>query len=224
MTAIVIVNASKVLRDAEAATVVAALQVADDALLRPAWGFDPCTYSFMPFGQMPAAGDPRWPIFLNNSSADPSVGGFHDDQSGVIFGRCFVGDCIRYGISWTVDVSHESFELRGNPTINKTVTLGDGRVALAELADPVEDDALAIDVNGIKISDFVLPAYFSVGPGPWDYQKKLAGPCPTLLPGGYQSLYEGGAWTQVTAMYLGGPLSYRATRYSARHRAPKFTP
>jgi hypothetical protein len=75
----------------------------------------------------------------------------------------------------------------------------------------------------VKLSDFVLPAYFSTDAGPYDYQNRLKGPVPTLAPGGYQSIFDG-EWHQVTARLLGGPASYRSTRYDGRHRVPRFTP
>lgn len=229
MTEIIVVNASRVLHDDEVARVIPALQRWDSEMLQPAWGFDPCTYIFMPFhewahevnaGNRPAG----WPIFLNRHSTDVGVGGFHDDESGNIFGRIFVGDALRYGISWTVDLSHEAAEMRGDPTIDKIATLADGQVALVELCDPVEDDALAIDVDGIKLSDFVLPSYFSGAAGPWDFQNALSGPCPMLTTGGYQSLFVNGEWTQVTAMYLGGMPSHRSMRYHHARRRPAPLP
>lgn len=216
MIRIVIVNASSVLSDEEAFAIVPALQVWDDTMLRPAWGFEPCTYSFWSWNAWQTSKkDPNvWAIFLNNHSTDPGVGGYHDDQDGLIYGRIFVGDCLRYGISWTVDCSHEAAEMRGDPTINRTFTMADGRLAMHELCDAVEDDALAIDVNGVKLSDFVLPAYFSAADaGPYDYGNHLSGVCPALTTGGYMSIYDGTSWSQVTAMYLGGGPSYRSQRY-----------
>ena len=226
MVEIVVVNASNVLTDAEVTAVIPAIQKWDDSLLRPAWGFDPCTYSFATwhdFQQRPV--DPnRWPLFLNRHSTDPGALGWHDDQSGMIFGRVFVGDCLRYGVSWTVDLTHEAAEMRGDPTIDKTATLPDGRLALVELCDPVEDDLYAIEIDGVKLSDFVLPSYFSAGAAPYDHRGILRGPCPTLASGGYQSIFDRGNWTQVTAMGLGGPPSYRSQRYHRGHRLPRILP
>lgn len=233
MPEIVIVNASSVLTDAEVQAVIPALQRWDDEMLRPAWGFDPCTYSFASRHQMPAPNDPRWPIYVNRHSTDPGALGWHDDRAGRIFGRVFAGDCLRYGISWTVDLSHEAAEMRGDPTIDRVVTLADGRQALVELCDPVEDDRFAIDVGGVKLSDFVLPGYFGMLLGhpmgttdppmpPFDYGGHLSGPCPTLTTGGYQTLIVDGQYTQVTAMYLGGDPSYRSQRYHRSHRAPRI--
>lgn len=215
MIEIVIVNASHILTDAEAAAIVPALQVWDDTMLAPAWRIAPCKYSFQTWAEFRAAPiASTWPIFLNNHSTDPGVGGYHDDQAGLVYGRIFVGDCVRYGISWTVDCSHEAAEMRGDPTIDKTFTMADGRLAMHELCDAVEDDALAIDVNGVKLSDFVLPAYFSAADaGPYDYGNHLTSVCPALTTGGYMSIYDGTSWSQVTAMYLGGGPSYRSVRY-----------
>ncbi len=223
MTAIVIVNASPTLTDAEAARIVPALQVWDDTKLAPAWGFDRCTYHFQPWHAWHTAPVPdAWPIFLNRHSVDTGVLGYHDDAT-LIYGRVFVGDCLRYGISWTVDCSHEAAEMRGDPTINKTFTMANGEIAMHELCDAVESDDLAIDVGGVKLSDFVLPAYFSIAaPGPFDYQKKLSGRCPALTAGGYMSIYNGTDWTQITAMLLGDRPSIRANRYPNRHRVPRI--
>ncbi len=222
MPAIVIVNASPVLTDAEAEAIIPALQIWDDTMLAPAWGFEPCIYSFMPCGELPAPEDPRWPVFLNRHSIDPGALGWHNDITDKIFGRVFVGDCILDGVSWIVDASHEVAEIRGDPTINKTWTMPDGRLALVELCDPVEDDILGIDVGGVKLSDFVLPAYFSTGAGPYDYKGRLTAPCPSLAPGGYQSIFENGEWTQMTAMRLGGRPSIRSLRYHHSLRLPRL--
>lgn len=223
MPTIIIVNASRILSDQEVAKWVPAFQKFDDDILRPAWDFDPCTYDFMTWESWSAAPPAdAWPLFLNRHSTDIGVGGFHDDESGRIFGRIFVGDALRYGVSPTVDGSHEAWEMRGDPTINRTVTLPDGRVALVELCDPVEDDSLGITIDGVLLSDFVLPSYFGIGStvGPYDHEAKLTGPCPTLTTGGYQSLYVDGGWTQVTALHLGGGMSRRSQRFHHTHRRP----
>jgi hypothetical protein len=227
---IVVVNASGALSDADAAAIVPALQVWDDTMVAPAWGFDKCTYSFITFNELRAGaldniGADVWPLFLNRHSTDPGALGWHTDQTGMVFGRVFVGDCLLYGLSWTVDASHEAAEMRGDPTINKTWVMPDGRQALMELCDPVEDEILGIDVNGVKLSDFVLPSYFSAQFNPpFDYKGRLTAPCPTLAPGGYQSIYDGVSWTQVTSMLMGGPPSYRSIRWHHGHRLPRPVP
>ncbi len=220
MTDILIVNASPVLTDAQVSAKLPALQKWDDNYLRPAWGLDKCTYHFMPRSQLPDINDhSTWPIFINNHSRDPGALGWHDDQAGLIYGRVFAGDCIRYGISEWVDLSHEVGEMRVDPTINRFFTMADGRIALVEIGDAVEDDLNAIIVDGTPFTDFTMPDYFSSKTtGRFDYQQKLHAPCPALLPGGYMSIFEKGQWHQVTAMYLNGPPSYRSLRFHNSHR------
>lgn len=222
MISIWIVNASAVLRDDQVAAYLPALQVADDSLLRPAWSFDPCAYTFKTWNEFAAAppGDDVWPVFVNRHSTDPTALGWHDYQARKTFGRIFAGDSILDRTNWMVDLSHECFEMRGNPVLTEYVKLPNGQTALRELCDPVEADSLAIGVRApdgsiYPVTDFVLPAYFSGAAGPWDYQQRLAGPCPALAPGGYQSLYVAGEWQQVTVRRLGAPISKRAERWSA---------
>lgn len=224
MTAILIVNACSILTDAEVQSILPALQRWDDEMLRPSYGLDACTYSFMPHGQLPNPADTSvWPIFLNRHSIDDGVLGWHDDQAGKTFGRIFVGDAMRYGVEWTVTLSHEAAETRVDPQINDLVALPDGRQTLREACDAVESDDQAIDVDGVKLSNFVLPAYWRNDPlGPWDYQRRLSGPAPALTPGGYLSIFDGSNWVQITAMHLGGGPSWRSQWAHHSHRRPRI--
>jgi hypothetical protein len=223
MTDIVIVNASHVLQDKEITDILHGMQ-AWDRLLQAAYGMDAGHYSFATMAQFQAGKTTgAWPIFINNHSSEAGALGWHDaSPGGVPFGRVFAGDCKRYGVSWTVDMTHEAAEMRLNPQINKFFRLADGRVAPMEACDAVEDDTLAIVIGNLALSDFVLPTYWTKGqpirPGTYDYRGKLRGPCPALTPGGYQSLYFDGQWHQVTAMHLGGPASFRSTRF---HNSPR---
>ncbi len=161
-----------------------------------------------------------WPLFMNNHSRDPGALGWHDlSPGGIPFGRVFWGDCKRYGISGTVDASHEAGEMRVDPTINNFFTLSNGWVVLREVGDAVESDENGITVDNMLFTDFVLPDYFSEKRAArYDYQNKLTGPCPTLTPGGYMGVFKDGQWGQVTQMMLGGPPSYRSIRFHNSHR------
>lgn len=225
MPDIVIVNASPVLTDAQASAPLKAIQTFDDAFLRPHYGFERAHYHFLPRGQLP---DPRdasvWPIFLNNHSTDPGVLGWHDFQAGQVFGRCFVGDCIRDGISWTVDLTHEAWEMRGDPTIDQTYAMEDGRLAAYELCDAVESDLYALGHDGVLISDFVLPDYWSNKTiGRFDFGRHLNGPVPALTSGGYMSIMQNGAWTQVMERTAHGAFSARAMHPNGRSQRRAMT-
>jgi hypothetical protein len=220
MTDIVVVNASRIYTDAEINSWITPLQKWDDNYLRPSWALDKCIYHFLPYGQMPDPNDTSiYPIFINNHSKDPGALGWHDDQAGKIYGRVFAGDCKRYGISVTVDLSHEAGETRVDPTINRFYTMLDGRIALVEVGDAVEDDRYGITVDNVLLTDFTMPDYFSnKTTGRFDFQDKLKAHCPALLPGGYMSLFQDGEWHQLTALYLNGPPSYRSIRFHNSHR------
>ena len=226
MTDLVLVNASHILTDAEVQAILAPLSKWDNDYLRPAWGLDAATYSFATLAQFQnGATTGAEPIFVNNHSRDPGALGWHTaSPDGQPFGRVFAGDCKRYGISWTVDLSHEAGEMRVDPTIDNYFRLTDGRIVLREVGDAVESDENGITVDGVLFTDFVLPDYFSNKSGVrFDYEGKLRGACPTLTPGGYMGIFENGQWGQVT-MNMMGPASYRSIRHQNSHRTPRAMP
>ena len=63
-----------------------------------------------------------------------------------------------------------------------------------EVCDPSEDDGCAYSIDGIKVCNFVYPAYFQTFRAPgstkFDHQGKLTAPIPALLPGGYISAFD----------------------------------
>lgn len=71
-----------------------------------------------------------------------------------------------------------------------------------EAADPVEDDSLAFNVNGFRMTDFIYPSYFEIFRKPnstkFDYRGKVKRPF-QILAGGYQIMFRNGKWTQITA-------------------------
>jgi hypothetical protein len=86
-----------------------------------------------------------------------------------------------------------------DPAINLMSTGPDPKATYAyESADPVE--ALSFPVEGIPMSDFVLPAYFEGFHKPnsvhFDYMDKLSKPF-QVLSGGYQIVFKNGKWTQI---------------------------
>jgi hypothetical protein len=76
-----------------------------------------------------------------------------------------------------------------------------------ENCDAVEDDQFGYVINGIMMSDFVLPCYFqrSMPSKKWDFCGHLKGPVPEMLEGGYLSQFIVGVsgaqqgWTQINA-------------------------
>jgi hypothetical protein len=72
------------------------------------------------------------------------------------------------GVPWTVSASHELFEMLVDPRAQSTTqaTDGSGTVWVDEVADPVED--YSHWVRGVRLADFVYPAWFQNATGPQD--------------------------------------------------------
>lgn len=205
MKRLVVVNASPLLSDKDVQARVKPLQTQIDRDFMPHWQHkvEPVHVEFAGIDDIPDLPPDCWPIFLNRHSTDAGALGWHDDdpsQNIRVYSRVFVGDCLRFGLNWGVTLSHEALELILDPDIRRVWRMPDGRLAAFEAADAVEADDLAYDIGGHKMSDFVLPAYFSTSHrGPFDFKHHLHKPCPALMPGGYMSISDAaGNWTQIT--------------------------
>lgn len=86
-------------------------------------------------------------------------------------------------------LSHELCETAGDPFVNAWRDDGAGAEWAQELCDAVQE--AGYQVNGVTVSDFVLPAFFApVAAAPYDYlgtvgQGAVTAPLQTM-PGGYQ--------------------------------------
>jgi len=87
-------------------------------------------------------------------------------------------------------MSHEFNETVGDPGCNRWADDGNGAEYALELSDAIESSGY--DVNGHRMADFLLTAFFVSGaPGPYSYgeavgvPRLVAGPFATA-PGGYQ--------------------------------------
>ena len=94
--------------------------------------------------------------------------GYHDmTNRGVPFGIVFTELSEAMGEHWSVTLSHEALELIGDPEINLLVMgphpKDPGRDVFHwyEMCDAVQDESYEID--GVKVSNFVLPLYFTGG-------------------------------------------------------------
>ncbi len=199
MVHVAIVNESTVLTDAEVLTALPALQKQVSSDFAPVWGTD-ATLTFVPKGQKP---DPAaWQLVMLDNADQAGALGYHDlTSAGLPLGKVFAGTDKTYGYNWTVTTSHELLEVLGDPDVNLVVFTQDsaGNVAAYayEACDACEADVYGYVVDGITVSDFVYPAWFTAGqPGPYDKAGKLTSPL-QLLPGGYIGVWTPAAgWTQ----------------------------
>lgn len=197
---------------AELAAMLPAWQTYVDQMVGPAWGLDPVK---LHFAENVKEADPaHWWIVANGHSDESGALGYHAVQpNGLPYSRVFAADDARYGVDLSVTMTHELAEMLVDPKTVRDIRIG-SRIYTVEVCDAVEDDRFAIDINGVKCSDFVLPAYFDPNDaGPWDYKRILLGACPTLAAGGYIGFLENGSWHQTFARLENGSQSYRSRRY-----------
>ena len=201
-----VINVSSICPDDEIRHYVAALQTFMPEFCA-AWGLPHVDVGFMPAGQ--AVPDGMWVQVIADDSDQAGALGYHEmSRLNYPIGFTFAGTDKKFGQSVSVTLSHELWEMLGDPFIDRTVQAPDGRVFIVENADAVESDDHAIVIPmptgpPVLLSDFVLPTYFTFGAPsgvPYDYLKKLLQPIPAMLPGGYLAFQmSDGTWGQMTA-------------------------
>ena len=192
------------------------------------WGTD-ATLVQIPKGDSAPAGS--WQMVLLDSSDQAGALGYHDlTADGMPIAKPFIKTDIENGAIWSVTVSHELLEMLTDPWIFATVffqtTNTAGKIYPLEVCDAPEADVYAYDINGVKVSDFVYPAWFGI-PGTKSklcHSGRITKPF-QLLPGGYISEFDiskGTGWKQVTAEHETSPTHQfnftEGSRRSRRHR------
>jgi hypothetical protein len=191
---IAVQNCSTVTTDSDASNWVAAIQVALDSNFSPAWDL-PAQLVFIPSDMSIPIPPGAWNVFLLDNSDMQGALGYHGlDGNGLPFARAFIADDLAAGASPTVTLSHEIFEMLVDPYIQ--LLAGDPTqgqlVPTYEVGDPVEADANGYLINGVLISDFALPSWFTVPgtvAGPFDFTN-ATGMAGQLAPGGYMTYYD----------------------------------
>lgn len=131
--------------------------------------------------------------------------GYHDyTPSGQPVGYVFAGVDKKYGLEVSVTLSHEVLEMLGDVfcswctfvEINRVPTL-----LAIEVCDPVEDDDDGYMIDGVKVSNFVMPDWFEPTSKAkvFDFRKQLTKPL-EIRPGGYIGAFRIGKdkqWTNI---------------------------
>jgi hypothetical protein len=106
-------------------------------------------------------------IYLWDEADVDAAIGYHDrNQQGIPFGFVFTEISAQLGEPWTVTLSHEALELIADPEVNLLVKgphpSKDREVFhWYEMCDAVQAETYEID--GVAVSNFVLPLYFTGG-------------------------------------------------------------
>lgn len=173
---ILIINKSTVVGPADLAPVIAAQQKQIDNDFATAWSGLRADLVYSADDNATAER-----IYLLDNSDQADTLGYHDFQGGEPVGFVFAKTSIDAGYSWTSTFSHEVLEQLADPDVNSTAIAPlpshPGRQAAYayEVCDAVEADLYKID--GVELSNFVLPGWFVPGsPGPWDFLKLCTAP------------------------------------------------
>lgn len=142
----------------------------------------------------------HWGIVFLDDADQADAEGYHDDTAdGVPLSKVFVKTTIEAGDKVSVTASHELAEMLVDPATNLIASNEDGSMLYAyEVCDAVEETEFP--VNGIAMSNFVLPSWFegfrAGKTDQFDYLKLCKKPF-ELLAGGYISVFKRGRWTNL---------------------------
>jgi hypothetical protein len=184
-----------------------------------AWGLTSVKLRLAKPGEKVATSSRRI-VFLNDADS-PGALGYHSDDDGTApIGKVFVRTILENNESISVTFSHEVLEMVADPFANWWAQYGDSLYAL-EVCDPVEGDLYLI--NGVQVSNFVLPAYFDATPEsgvyqPYDWCNRLKAPF-TMTAGGYLIKMKAGKVTSVFAK--GYPAWKKKMKKAGKSRSAK---
>lgn len=181
-----LINQSANVSAADVSTYIAAQQAQIDQDFSPHWGGSAIIDE--------VAGG--WPVYLLDVSDVQGALGYHDvDVNNVPYAKVFVQTSSQAGISWQSVASHEVLETLADANANTTDVGADGCSWYQEVGDPVEDQSYV--KNGVQLSDFVLPSWFTVGGiAPFDFLNTLSTPF-SVTAGGYATEVCNGQTVQV---------------------------
>lgn len=194
-----LVAASTVITAAQLVPIAAALQRQAREHVAQHYGTDPAM--LIRVVSKPTPG--HWYLWVLDDSDTAGALGYHTTTDGLPTGKVFAKTDQHYGLSVSVTLSHEVCEMVGDPHASLCYQRDPSVFGAYELCDPCEADALGYTIDGVLVSDFVLPAWFDGGPGPYTYNNTIGAPG-ALAPGGYISLWsQSTGWTQQTAQTPG---------------------
>lgn len=205
MTAIVVVNSSTLVSDADVRHMTRAVAKQVKLHACPLWDKAPIPVVFSSSVQDAAPG--MWVIAILDDPDQADALGWHtEDQGDLVYGRVFARPALDNQVSVSSVLSHEVLETLVDPNANLWADDGHGLLTALEVCDPVESDSYSISVSGqpVQVSNFVTPAWFdsmaAIGEQ-FDYLGSVSSPF-TMTAGGYMvNLSEGQVSQQFGSQY-----------------------
>jgi hypothetical protein len=159
MPQIAVINESTAITDADVQIMLPAFDQQWNSDLKPVWGVDDATFTFVPKGQQPAAGT-WWIVFLDNSDQAGALA-YHDlTDEGLPISKVFVKTILGDNQSVSVGATHEMCEMAVDPWLNSAYQDSKGVFWAGEICDPTEDDQYGYKIGDVLVTDFVTPNWF----------------------------------------------------------------
>jgi hypothetical protein len=185
--------------------VAAALQRQVHEQFGPLWQIEATVSPFVDWNAVPA----DYARLIVVDHLDSTALGVHADKDGkpyaLVNGR---------GSSWPLVASHELLEMLADPTGQQTRSgpspRQDGKTVeiLVEVCDPCQGSRWSYPIDGIPVSDFCTPAYYSGETGPWSYRGNVKA-AHQVLKDGYLIWHDPAAQLWWRRDYLGSePTDY----------------
>lgn len=159
MIEIAIKNLSTVVSHDDLANAMLSFQTQVSRDFASAWGIDAKLHLLEKGSAMPGG---FWQLNVFDDAEGAGFLGYHETTAkGLPLGKVFAKTTMDYNGLWTVTFSHELLEMLLDPYINLTVADSATRRSYSfEACDAVEADDLGYKINGVQVSDFLLPSYF----------------------------------------------------------------
>lgn len=220
---IAIMNRSTVLKDEEVEKMVKAIQIQVSRDYAPLWGED-AELSFYPLGIVPP--NHIWQVGIFDDALQAGNLGYHEvTPTGMPMGHVFARTTLQNGGKPSQTLSHEVLEMLADPESNlmAIVTKPDGSIGFYayEICDPVEDDRYGYEIDGVTVSDFVLPSWFEpsrVEGERFSFTWSVRNPLEIAV-GGYISYMDAhmpGEWQQVRDLARKASHQSETARFSKR--------
>lgn len=154
----------------------------------PVWEIQATVDAFENLEDVPTT---YWPVIVRDDIGFPGAAGIHLDEDFQPF------SLVQFNNRWTLTASHEVLEMLADPFGNRlhpsqSIKSDQGRVEyLVEVCDPSEAWEFGYNVNGVRMSDFYTPEFFS----------------PVSVAGSRYSFT--GALTEARQVISGGYISWR---------------
>src|SRR5713226_9594498 len=177
MTTITILNLSSMVADENVAAVVSALQKQVLEQVTAFWPVADARIVFLPATKPEQADPASWLCSVLDDPDQADSLGYHDKTpAGLPFIKVFVKPTKEAGVSLSSVLSHEIVEELINSEIDSLALIdnsdGTGALVPQEGCDAVQ--ANTYEVDGVEVSNFVLPSYFDTqARGPYDYLEIL---------------------------------------------------